>query len=72
VPTGLDLSQHAVSLSQECGYVAVKGSLSQLPLSDQSFDVVTLERVEDPVAALREVHRVLRPGGLSSRLPSGA
>lgn len=39
-----------------------------LPYADNTFDVVTfwavIEHVRDPAAALREIHRVLKPGGV--------
>lgn len=44
-----------------------KGQATALPVADESFDravsVQVLEYVEDVPAALREMHRVLRPGG---------
>ena len=45
----------------------VTGDMMALPMPDASFDVVTtgygLRNVPDLTGALREIHRVLRPGG---------
>ena len=46
----------------------VQGSVVQLPFPDGTFDLVTsldvIEHVEDDGAALEEMRRVLKPGGL--------
>lgn len=67
--TGLDSSKFAVSLCRERGYRAELGSLTQMPLPDASFDVVTLkhtlEHVPQPMQGLHEIARVLRPEGIA-------
>ncbi len=43
------------------------GPAEQLPVEDESFDLVlciqVLEHVDDPARAVRELHRVVKPGG---------
>jgi SAM-dependent methyltransferase len=75
--TALDLSPEslalgrrlAVSASPLAGSVSfVEGDLYELPFQEGRFDVVlsdsVIEHLRDPAAALKEFHRVLRPGGV--------
>lgn len=52
---------------QENPYADVHGPIEALPVADGSFDVVlctqVLEHVDDPAAAVSELHRVTAPGG---------
>ena len=49
------------------GALDVLGDLSRLPLRDSSFDaalnIVTLEHVREPALVVKELARVLKPGG---------
>jgi SAM-dependent methyltransferase len=68
--TGVDLSADAVAAARERGLRVLQASADEpLPFDDRSFDAVVLkdvlEHVDNPVALVREVLRVLRPGGLA-------
>lgn len=65
---GVDISTDALKFCQERGLANVRhGEAEQLPFEDRSFDLVTaldvVEHLDDDVAGLREMRRVLRPGG---------
>ncbi len=67
--TGLDHSPTMVELARERapGARVVEGDAQHLPFADGAFTAVSMSIVffflDDPVGALRECHRVLRPGG---------
>jgi ubiquinone/menaquinone biosynthesis C-methylase UbiE len=73
VATGVDLTEHGVRLTQE--RLQLEGLMAevrvadaeQLPFEDQTFDLIysygVLHHSPDTQRAIREVHRVLKPGG---------
>ncbi|HEY4002811.1 MAG TPA: class I SAM-dependent methyltransferase [Candidatus Xenobia bacterium] len=68
--TGVDVSKQAVEACRRDGFenvIRIKPNVP-LPFADQSYNLITtldvLEHVDDDVAALRDLHRVLTPGGL--------
>jgi SAM-dependent methyltransferase len=65
---GLDPSADAVAVAQARGVRARKATLSEASLEPASFDAITFrlvfEHLRDPVAALTECRRALRPQGV--------
>lgn len=65
--TGADISDFAIRTCRELGFRAEKGVLGQMPFRDGEFGIVTmkhvLEHTPDPRSALRDVRRILVPGG---------
>lgn len=68
--TGVDFSPLACAFARErTGRPVLEGSVTALPLADAGFDAVAscdvVCQVAEPLAALSEFHRVLRPGGIA-------
>jgi len=67
---GVDFSPLACALAKErTGLTVTEGSVTALPFADGTYDAVTscdvVCQVAEPLAVLREFHRVLRPGGIA-------
>ncbi|MCR9219915.1 MAG: methyltransferase domain-containing protein [Alphaproteobacteria bacterium] len=68
--TGLDMSDEAIRYCRDKGLGDVrKGDICAMPFPDARFDAVLatdiVEHVDDDAAALAEIRRVLKPGGLA-------
>lgn len=67
--TGIDASPEALAFCRRRGVETVSlAEIERLPFADATFDIVTamdvLEHTDDDLAALRELRRVCKPGGL--------
>jgi len=63
----LDLSSEMLAVARRCGATAVLAAAEALPFPDATFDGLTfgylLRYVSEPVETMRELARVVRPGG---------
>lgn len=68
VHIGVDLVGSALEQAVDHGVIAARANVYELPFGKESFDVVCageiLEHLDDPVLAIQESCRVLKPGGL--------
>ena len=66
---GVDINPHALEYARKRGLPVQKASLLRLPFKNGTFDVIISVdvlyhvQISDDVRALRELHRVLSPGG---------
>ena len=64
---GVDVSDEALEFCKRKGLKAHKGLAESLPFEDGSFDIVTaldvVEHLDDDLAGLKEMNRVLKTGG---------
>lgn len=68
-PVGTDFSEEALRFCRERGHTSLaKADAARLPFPDRRFSIITaldvIEHLDDDHAALLELKRVLRPGGL--------
>ena len=66
--TGIELSETSVALARErASGEVIEGSVLQMPFAADSFELAAsldvIEHLEDDLAALRELRRVVAPGG---------
>ncbi len=64
---GVDVSDDALEFCRKKGLKVHKGLAEELPFADETFDLVTaldvVEHLDDDVAGLKEMFRILKKGG---------
>ena len=69
---GVDQSPEMLGVARRRGLEVVESRAEALPFADEAFEALTftylLRYVEDPLATLRELARVVRPGGTIASL----
>ena len=64
---GFDLTASGPARAHADGWVVLRGDVTRIPLASETFDVATafdvLQCVDADVTALREMARIVRPGG---------
>lgn len=73
--SGVELNPHAAQIAKKQGLNVYNGTLENAKFPSNSFDVITLwdvlEHLYDPTSSLREIRRILKPGGtLIIRVPN--
>lgn len=67
-PQGVEFNEFAVQTCRQSGLDVFQGELSDAGLSDDTVDLVTarhvIEHIADPIAFVREIYRILKPGGM--------
>jgi SAM-dependent methyltransferase len=67
ITLGIEPSKKMAEIALSRGIDVIEGVAERLPLPSESFDlalmVTTICFVDDPLAALQEANRILRPGG---------
>ncbi len=65
---GFDLSEAGPARAHATGLTVLRGDVTRIPLASGAFDVATsfdvMQCVEADVAAVREMARIVRPGGV--------
>ncbi len=67
---GVDLNKDAIAFCHDKGFEQVfEANACSVPFEDDTFDVVLatdiIEHIDDDIAALNEIQRILKPGGVA-------